>query len=311
VNFEKLAGVKHLVVSLREMYADVQIEMDNALKEQATRFDRDVYENLIFAFNDIGKVNEIPQKLQKEPFERISAFDGQVRLAGDKPSVASYRHLLQSVVDNRCAVLGVHQQVVACHHGVELFETVRRRIEEMVPQLWDEAERRVTQLVKRAPLEDITFDDFSEILNITSGFVEFGRKMVDFPGRQLSALTAEYFKQFDGSSIASIRENLESDKWVAIPPTPEFERSIMSIQLRGGENSDASLGMTSRNIQSAFPFKFGGTSPSCSHVLKTIHHYLSLIMSVPDLRTEVFNGIRHAVEFYAYSMWFVFSQMRR
>jgi hypothetical protein len=81
----------------------------------------------------------------------------------------------------------------------------------------------------------------------------------------MDGLTTQYFKRFHCGCIDSIRENLESDTWEIVPVAPDFQRSVLTLQIPVKEGSDAvSMGMTSINIRPAFEIDLGRTTNSCA-----------------------------------------------
>ena len=309
----QLKGVADVVASLREMYNRVQEEMDAALVEQADNFERDVYENLVEAYDQLNKLVLVPQKLQEAFVEKINkVWDGVNRFPSDFKNIKKYKTHLSNLIEGLCAVLRVHQQIVDWHRGVEGYAAIRKATEEMARFLWDLCEKHVTQLVKRAPVDTMNFENFDQIMKATAAFLQFGATVVDLPGGQLSmevdVMTTNYFKLFHRGSLEAAREGISMDTWDTVPSASDFEKSLLTLAIPVKDNFDPSVGsgMTSITIPSAFPIDLGKTTNSCSNMLRMLHRYLTLMKAVPTLSSETFKGIAELVEFYAFAVWHLF-----
>lgn len=309
----QLKGVADVVASLREMYNRVQEEMDTALVEQADGFERDVYENLVEAYDQLNKLVLVPQKLQEAFVERINkVWDNINRFPTDFKNIKKYKTHMTNLIEGLCSVLRVHQQIVDWHRGVEGYQTIRKATEEMSRFLWDLCEKHVTQLVKRAPVDTMNFENFDQIMKVTAQFLQFGATVVDLPGGQLSmevdTMTTNYFKLFHKGSLEAAREGISMDTWDVMPSAADFEKSLLTVAIPVKDNFDPSIGsgMTSITIPSAFPVELGKTTNSCSNMLRMLHRYLTLMKAVPTLSSETFKGIAELVEFYVFAVWHLF-----
>jgi hypothetical protein len=310
-NVRRLAGVENLVLSLKNMYADVQHEMDTALVEQTVIFSREVYENLVYAYEYMNKLAMVPQKLQEAFLDRAnSEFERVARSLADLKNPSKFRGVLSAVIDGACSILKVHQQIVGWHRGVAQFASVRRSVEDLAKTLWDNAEQHVTVVVNQAPLDGMSFEHFDRVLKAVARFLQFGGTVVDVPGAQLERvkeeITTRYFKLFHRGSIDAASQSVEGDTWEAVPSAADFERSILTLGIPVKDTGEGS-GMTSISLPSAFAMDLGKTTNSCSSLLRMLHHYISLMKAVPALSAEAIRGIRELVEFYGFSVWFLFT----
>ncbi|KAK8894534.1 hypothetical protein M9Y10_022968 [Tritrichomonas musculus] len=310
VSVRKLTGVENLVSSLHNMYNRVIDKMDTALVAQTTNFERDVYDNLIRAYDHLNQLNLVPQKLQEAFMMRSNAKYDEITALTDYSNVNKFKENLQQFIESSYALLSVHQQIVAWHRGTTEFDSIRKAIEEMAKTIWDSIENDVTSLLKKAPVQKLNFESFDSLLKMTNGFIQFGATVVDMPGGALALamdkITTEYFKLFHRNSLEAARENLESDTWVNIPADAEFERQVLTLSIPVKEGTDVSLGMTSVNIQSAFQINLSKITNSCSSVIKMLHQYLSMMKAVPSLAVEAIHGIRELVEFYGFCVLYIF-----
>jgi hypothetical protein len=176
--------------------------------------------------------------------------------------------------------------------------------------LWKTAERQVADVVQQAPVESLNFDTFDQILKATAGFIQFGGTVDDLPGALLEAatdkITVQYFKLFHRGSIDAARERVESDIWAVVPPSADFERSILTLAVPAKEGADSAVGMglTSVSISPVSPADLSRTTDSCASILRMIHHYLTLMKAVPALASDAFRGVVELVEYYGYSVWY-------
>jgi hypothetical protein len=194
------------------------------------------------------------------------------------------------------------------HRGSGGFGSVRRPIEDMAKVLWDGAERSLTMILEKAPIENLLFEEFDQILKTGTGFVQFGATIVDVPGEQvsgaMSSITTRYFKLFHKGSIDSGRQSLETDNWSAVQLPGDFEKSIMTLQILVKEVSDSPVGIMLRtiNLQSAFSVDISKMTESAVTILRLLHQYLTMMKAVPGLARETFQGIQERVEFYSFSV---------
>jgi hypothetical protein len=192
------------------MYADVELDMEKALKDQTVCFNCMVSNNLLFAFDDIAKLRTVPQTHREAFLERIHCFEIGVRLVVERVHGSASMRLLPSVVEHGRAVLQVnlYQEMAVWHHGVGVFEGVREDVEKIGEPLWVEGERRVADLVAGGPLDDFTVDAFPKVLDVTSTVPDYGRRVVDCPGDVLgvpfNSLAEQYSTQFHRGSITRI-----------------------------------------------------------------------------------------------------------
>lgn len=306
----KLTGVENLVSSLHNMYSRVIDKMDTELVAQTTNFERDVYENLIKAYDHLNQLTLVPQKLQEAFMTRSNAKFDEITANADYQNVGKFKEMLQSFIESSYTLLSVHQQIVAWHRGTTEYDSIRRAIEEMAKTIWDSIENDVTTILKKAPVQKLNFESFDTLLKMTNSFIQFGATVVDMPGGALGLamdrITTEYFKLFHRNSLEGARENLEMDTWVTIPADAEFERQVLTLSIPVKEGTDVSLGMTSVNIQSAFQINLSKITNSGSSVIKMLHQYLSMMKAVPTLAVDAIQGIRELVEYYTFCVLYIF-----
>ncbi|EAY05740.1 hypothetical protein TVAG_100630 [Trichomonas vaginalis G3] len=303
-----LSGVEDLISSLQNMYARVLEEMDKTLVSMATTFDRNIYANLMHSYQIINKINTVPQKLQEAFLNNYKDAHDKIMLGADVSRAKAFRAVYEKFIDASANVSRIHQQIVLWHRGSSDYEPIRKSIESMAKTLWDNSECQVTQLLLKAPIDKLNFENFDALIKSTTSFIQFGATVVDLPGGQLSGamdtITTKYFKLFHKNAMEAVREVLETDSWDRCPSDSSFERSILTLSIPIKENSDAfgdkpSTGMTSINVSPAYEFDHSKTTNSCSNVLKFIHQYLSLMKAVPKLAAETFKGIQQLVEYYS------------
>ena len=314
-----LSGIEDLISSLQNMYSRVLDEMDKSLVEMTNSFDRGVYANLMHSYQQINKISTVPQKLQEAFINNSKERESRIMFQCDLTKAKTFRKVFDQIIEASCEISRVHQQILLWHRGSAEYEPIRKAIEDMAKTLWDSAESRVTQLLLRAPLDKLNFDNFDGLLKSTAGFIQFGATVVDLPGGQLSnamdTISTRYFKLFHKNSMDAVREILETDSWVRCPSDSVFERHILSLSIPIKDNADAfgdgapSTGMTSVNIPPAYEFNLSKTTNSCSNFLKMMHNYLTLMKAVPSLAGETFKGIQQLVEFYSLSALHLFLRM--
>ncbi|OHT00749.1 hypothetical protein TRFO_32425 [Tritrichomonas foetus] len=309
-NVRKLTGVENLVSSLHNMYSRVIDKMDTCLVAQINQFEHDVYGNLIAAYDSLNKLTLVPAKLLEAFRTRIDAKYDEISAGVDYNNVGKFKDSLQSLIDSSYSLLSVHQQIVAWHRGTAGYDSIRRAIEDMAKTLWDSIEEDATKILKKAPVTKLNFDSFDQLLKLTNGFIQFGATVVDMPGGALALamdnITKDYFQLFHRNSLEAAGENLGFDTWASIPADSEFERQVLTLTIPVKEGTDVSLGMTSVNIQSAFPIDLTKITNSCSSIIKMLHQYLSMMKAVPSLSVEAINGIRELVEYYGFCVIHLF-----
>jgi len=315
-DIRKLSGVEGLISSLQNMYSRIQDEMDRALAEQTEVYDREVYGNLIKSYETINKLNTVPQRLLEAFMTRSKQAQDRIGFS-DISKIKQYKNSFDSLIDICSNISKVHQQILIWHRSTKEFEVIRKAIEEMSKTLWDRNEAIVSSLLLKAPVDQMNFEHFNQLLKSTACFLQFGSTVVDLPGGQLSnatvSLSSTYFKLFHKGSMEAIRQVIEQDTWERCPNGQEFVRQILSLSIPIKDSHDGfrdspqvSSGMASMNIASAGNFDLSLCSNSLSKVLKILHNYLTLMKAVPSLASEAFKGMQQLVEFYSLSVLHLF-----
>ncbi|KAH0787808.1 coiled-coil domain-containing protein [Histomonas meleagridis] len=308
-NIRQLNCISGLVSNLQNMKEKVVSIMDDSLREQIVRFERDVYRNLLRAYESLGKLQVVPIKLQEAFVTKLTTEnDSLVNNNADFKTLARYKQLLQRVIDNNYSILNTHLQIINWHRSTNEFESIRKPIEDIAKILWDSAENYVTNIIIKAPADKLGFEEFDRMLKLTSSFIQFGSTVVDLPGQQLTNavnnLTNKYFKLFQKSALETAHENIENDTWNSIPSTNELERSILTLSIPIKESNDSN-DVANITIPSAFPIDLQKMTISCSAIIKLLHQYLSMMKLVPTLATDCFKGMKELIEYYSFSLLYI------
>jgi hypothetical protein len=102
----RVARVEQFVLSLKDTYATIRVEMDRALVDQTGGFDCEVYPNFVHVYEGTGRVATIPQKLQ-EAFMELSAaiYESVMTRRAELKNIAKFKEIFKILTDGQYSVL--------------------------------------------------------------------------------------------------------------------------------------------------------------------------------------------------------------